>query len=595
MNIVNNYIKAVFFSMKYAYQFIRKYLFLLSFLYIIRGALPYLNSYLLGLLINRIVYGGKAGLNSLWWLFLAFAFVSALPAIIRELQRYFERLGMLQFQMDMHMVLMTKRAQIDIGTHEDPEFQNLLQRANRNGGTNPIFQITRSQYDTINSLTGFIVGTILATNFSWLVYFVVIISAIPNFLLDIKYAKAGWSIWSKESAEQRKLDDLRDHIISKVRLIELKLLLATDKFLAQIRKIFEDFAGKQRNLEKSRVWVASLADILSFVGFTFGLWLVVRGVIDSNYQVGTFVFMIGTLTNVRSSISGLLDSISGQYENCLVVNDLIKFINIEPSIHEKKNPDKLNLKSAPEVVFENVSFKYPNTEKWILKDINIKFNAGDNIGLVGNNGAGKTTLVKLLCRIYDPTEGRILINGIDLKDVATKEWWSNLGVMFQDYASYDFIVEEAIAIGKPEKPSNLTKVIDAAKVSQAHEFIMEWKDKYDQQLGVEFGGKEPSKGQKQKMSIAKILYRDGLVMILDEPTASVDAESEAKIFDSIENLPKDRTAILISHDFSTISQCDKIFVMDKGKLVEEGTHKELMKNKKMYSELYKLQADRFKK
>ncbi len=204
-------------------------------------------------------------------------------------------------------------------------------------------------------------------------------------------------------------------------------------------------------------------------------------------------------------------------------------------------------------------------------------------------------MVKLLCRIYDPTEGKITINDIDLKDVSTKEWWSYLAVMFQDYSTYDFVVEDAIAMGKPDKITNLTKVIDASKISQSHDFIMDWDDKYKQQLGVEFGGKEPSKGQRQKLSIAKILYRDGFIMVLDEPTASVDAESESKIFDSIENLPKDRTAILISHDFSTISACDKIFVLDKGSLIEEGTHKELMKNKGMYSELYKLQADRFKK
>lgn len=172
MQIIKNYLNAVVFSLKYAYQFIKKYLFLLLSLYIIRGALPYLNSYLLGVLVNKIVYAGKANLNNLWWLFVAFAFVSALPAIIREFQRYFERLAMLQFQMNMHMVMLRKRSEIDIGTHEDPNFQNLLQRANRNGGTNPIFQITRSQYDTVNALTGFIIGTILATNFSPKIIFI---------------------------------------------------------------------------------------------------------------------------------------------------------------------------------------------------------------------------------------------------------------------------------------------------------------------------------------------------------------------------------------------------------------------------------------
>ena len=182
-----------------------------------------------------------------------------------------------------------------------------------------------------------------------------------------------------------------------------------------------------------------------------------------------------------------------------------------------------------------------------------------------------------------------------MREIATAEWWSYLGVMFQDYASYDFLTKEAIAIGRPDVSLNLTKVVDAAEVSQAKTFIEEWKNKYDHQIGVEFGGVEPSKGQRQKLSIAKIIYRNAFVMVLDEPTASVDAESEAKIFDSLENLSKDTTALLISHDFSTISECDKIFVLDRGKLVEEGDHKELIKKNGLYANLYNLQAKRFKK
>ena len=323
--------------------------------------------------------------------------------------------------------------------------------------------------------------------------------------------------------------------------------------------------------------------------------MVVKDVISGELLVGTLVYMISTLSTMRNSVSNLLESISGQYENSLIIKDMIEFFNTKPVIVEHENPQVLNLKTPPEIIFENVSFKYKNSDKWVLKNVSLTLRSGENIGLVGNNGAGKTTLVKLLCRIYEPVEGRILINGVDLREVATKEWWSYLAVMFQDFASYDFLVEDAIAIGRPDKAKNLTKVIEASKVSQSHDFIMEWKGKYNEQLGVEFGGKEPSKGQRQKLSIAKILYREGLLLILDEPTASVDAESESKIFDSIESISNKQTALLISHDLSTISECDKIFVLDKGKLIEEGDHKELMKKKGLYAELYNLQAKRFKK
>ena len=274
---------------------------------------------------------------------------------------------------------------------------------------------------------------------------------------------------------------------------------------------------------------------------------------------------------------------------------MITFMNTGPVIIESAKPTVLDLSSVPEITFKNVSFKYSNSEKYSLRNISLTLQSGNKIGLVGNNGAGKTTFVKLLCRIYDPTEGTILINGIDLREISLEEWWSYLAVMFQDYANYDFLAKEAIAIGRSEKSLDLKKVIEAAEISQSHTFISEWKDKYDQQMGVEFGGKEPSKGQRQKLSIAKIIYRNALVMILDEPTASVDAEAEAKIFNSIENLSKNTTALLISHDFSTISECDQIFVLEEGYLIEEGNHIELMKKIGKYAELYNLQAKRFKK
>jgi len=378
-------------------------------------------------------------------------------------------------------------------------------------------------------------------------------------------------------------------------LIETKLLQASEKLITWMRGILSDFSQKQLALEKKRVWTSSLADMVALLGFTAGLVLIVKGVVSGVTQVGTLVYMMSTLSSVRNSIAQLLERVSGQYENHLIVQDIIKFIDTKPVIIESQNPTKLSLQTAPEIVFENVSFKYQDSEKFSLQNVSLTFKAGDNIGLVGNNGAGKTTLVKLLCKIYNPTEGRILVNGVDLKDIETKEWWSYLAVMLQEYATYDFIVKDAIAIGKPNASTNMTKVIEAGKTSRSHDFIMEWDDKYDEQIGVEFKGKEPSKGQRQKLSIAKNLYREGLVMVLDEPTASVDADSESKIFDSIENLPTDRTAILISHDFSTISFCNKIFVLSEGELIEEGTHEELIKKKGTYAKLYDLQAKRFKR
>ncbi len=595
MKTIKDYLISAKFSLDFSFKYAFKDTVAILLLAIASGSVAYASSFTLGKLVNSIVSATKdQSLTMIWYSLLLYTLASSLPQILDNTSSYFLRRRWLKSTAEMEIDILSKREEVDIAHYEDPKFQDLTQRAFRSG-FGPINQVMGALFNTTRYGTRFIVGTILAIHFNPYIYLVVIVSAIPSFIVDVKYAGMNWTLWSKDSPEHRRAVDLRQHILYRSLLIETKLFQSANKILKWIKQITSDFNNQQIKIEGSRLWQSSTADVISLLGFAVGLFLVVKNVISGNSQIGTLVFMMGTLSGVRDSIGGILENISGQFENNLIIKDMILFMKTEPAIVESHNPTVLKLKEAPEIVFENVSFKYGNSKSHSLKNVNLTFRAGDNIGLVGNNGAGKTTLVKLLCRIYDPTEGRILINGVDLRDVSTKEWWSYLAVMFQDYASYDFTVKEAIAVGRSDKNLNLTKVIEASKVSQSDDFIKEWDNKYDEQLGVEFKGKEPSKGQRQKLSIAKTLYRDGYVMVLDEPTASVDAESEAKIFDSIENLPKDRTAILISHDFSTISQCDKIFVLENGGLIEEGTHKDLMKQKGKYAELYNLQAKRFKK
>jgi len=595
MQGIKDYLLSVRFVLRYSFRFVPGSTFVMSVLSVVAGILPYIGAFLLGTLVNAILKGTQVGSYvGIWSVLVLYAFVTSMPTIVGNLQLYVNRRRMLTLQMETDLDFLKQREKIDIASYEDPQFQDLIQRTFRNGA-NPTFQLGNAQFDIIRALVSFVVGTVLAIHFNFLVYFVVIVTAIPAFLMDVKYAGKSWNIWSKDSPEQRRLADLRTHITFRIPLIETKLLQSGKRLLLLMRKILSDFATVQLSLEKKRLLHASSTDILALIGFTAGLFLVVRSVVSGQFQVGTLVYIMTTLSNVRNSIANLLETISGQYENHLIVRDMITFMNTGPVIIESAKPTVLDLSSVPEITFKNVSFKYSNSEKYSLRNISLTLQSGNKIGLVGNNGAGKTTFVKLLCRIYDPTEGTILINGIDLREISLEEWWSYLAVMFQDYANYDFLAKEAIAIGRSEKSLDLKKVIEAAEISQSHTFISEWKDKYDQQMGVEFGGKEPSKGQRQKLSIAKIIYRNALVMILDEPTASVDAEAEAKIFNSIENLSKNTTALLISHDFSTISECDQIFVLEEGYLIEEGNHIELMKKIGKYAELYNLQAKRFKK
>ena len=227
-----------------------------------------------------------------------------------------------------------------------------------------------------------------------------------------------------------------------------------------------------------------------------------------------------------------------------------------------KNPYRIHRNIVPSIEFNNVSFKYPDTDNYILKNFSLTIKPGEKIAIVGINGAGKTTFVKLLCRFYDPTNGNIRINGIDLKQIDKKHWYSILGILFQDFSYYNFTAEKTISLGRMNGITDRNKILKAAKLSEAHSFIETWEDKYNQMIGKEFDGVELSKGQKQKMAIARVFYRNPNIFILDEPTASIDSEAELCIFDNINKSTNNKTVITISHRFSTVRNSDKICVID---------------------------------
>jgi ABC-type multidrug transport system fused ATPase/permease subunit len=264
-----------------------------------------------------------------------------------------------------------------------------------------------------------------------------------------------------------------------------------------------------------------------------------------------------------------------------------------PAIPRVQNARVLSADVAPEIVLDNVSFAYPGTDKLVLKNLSLAIPSGAKVALVGVNGSGKTTLVKLICRIYDPTEGTILVNGHDLRDLNLDSWHHQMSVLFQDYADYHFLVKDVIAMGRRNgsPAADMYKVRQAARQSGAEGFIAEWAGQYEQMVGREFpDGIDPSKGQLQKLALARSFYRDPGLLILDEPTASIDAEAEARIFEELEALPRDKTVILISHRFSTVRKADRICVFKDGIVAEQGTHDDLMRLSKIYARLFKIQA-----
>lgn len=491
-------------------------------------------------------------------------------------------------------MILKKKGELDIAIHEDPKKNDLLNKIDENG----VFRIKNfvdRQFYILQDIVRVVVASAILALFNWWVFLIVLIGTLPEFFVEAKYGKEVWSIHSSNAEMRRKYWNLRSHFANVSRITELKLFQNTKYFLGAIKELFLSFLKKQKKSEKRKFKLSSISSIFSEIAIAFATIYFIFQVVYGNLQIGTLTFIIASIFSLRQAFSGMFMSFGRQYQDSLFISDVFKFLDIKRVVEEPEKSLQLEKSKTPSIVFDNVSFAYPGTSKTVLKNLNLEIKAGEKVAIIGVNGAGKTTLVKLLCRFYDTTKGNIFIGGHNLKEVDLKSWYRKIGAIFQDYANYHFLVKDSIAIGRTGEKTDLQKVKDSAKASEADIFIEEWEDNYRQMLGKQFeGGVEPSIGQWQKLALARTFYRDPRILILDEPTSSIDAEAESKIFNRLEKLPKDRSVILISHRFSTVRHADKIAVIEKGTIKEYGTHEELMTLDKTYAKLFNLQAKGYK-
>lgn len=477
---------------------------------------------------------------------------------------------------------------------ENPDVVNKVQRARE-----WLYDTFQTLNDTVvfvsNIVRMFVSGAIIVSFFPFMVPVLALVT-IVRFVPNNYFMKKNFR-WHVDNTEgKRNANWSISDITSPISLQEISIVGGYKFFSEKFDNFYIWFNTRLFQIMKQREIVVFLFDLVDIVASVFGYVMVFQNFILGKITLGAVTFQMRALDSFSGAIDSVLASISFMNEFAIKMKDLITVFEMEPSI--KDGSIKLPyLNTPPSIEFKNVYFKYPKSKKYIFENLSFKINSGEEVALVGHNGAGKTTIVKLLSRIYDVTKGEILVNGVNINNLTIDDWYKNIGVLFQDFNFYgNLTVKENIFLGRPLESIDEERIVESAKHADAHDFIMEYKKKYDQVMSEKFkGGIRPSTGQTQKIAIARFFYRNSPLVIFDEPTASIDAVSEYKIFNSIYNFFDNKTVIIISHRFSTVRNADRIIVLEKGKIVEEGNHKELVKKKGgVYSEAYKLQAEGYK-
>lgn len=485
--------------------------------------------------------------------------------------------------------LMQHAATLDLEDFEDAEFQDQLERARRQtAGRMSLMRQLFSQAQDIVTVTSFAAGLILYA--PWLIAMLVL-ALVPAFLGEAHFNAQSYSLDYGRTPERRELDYVRQTAASVDTAKEVKIFGLNNFLIDRYVRLAADFYAANRKLAVRRATWGGVFTALGTVGYYVAYAYIAWRTLAGEFSIGDLTFLSGSFRRLRNLLEGLLTSFSTVAGQALYLNDLFSFFEVEPEIMSPENPRPFPQPIRQGFVFEDVGFIYPGAERWAVRHLSFELKAGEVVALVGENGAGKTTLVKLLTRLYDPDEGSILLDGHDLREYDLDELRGNMGVIFQDFVRYNFTASDNIAVGKIAARDDHARIERAAMQSQADEVIARLPAGYRQMIGKRFkNGVELSGGEWQKIAIARAYMRDAQVLILDEPTAALDARSEFEVFKRFKELSEGKTAVLISHRFSSVRMADRILVLADGKVEAAGTHDELLAQPGRYSELFELQA-----
>ena len=584
---------------------------------VVAGLIPAMSAYTSKLLVNAVVLGIEvhnhpttvadavrfdfgplhtpvfSAINAIIFLAVLQLAIFALIAFLSTARNITQQLLQNAVSMRIQLMVMEKAASLDLAFYEDPASYDLLRRAQTDSINRPVLMISTA-FGLVQTALTFVTMIALLVVVSPLLALLALLSPVPAFIADTRYGWRGYNIARWGSRLLRRMNYLVTLLTTDSYAKEVKLFGLGRYFIDRYRLIGNTYYGSQRRQVVRRYLIGFLWGNLSTIATSVTYLYVALQAIAGRLTLGDLTLYTTAAQSVQNSIQGILGGFSGMYEHNLYLSNLFELMETTSALPAPAKPVAVPAPVRGEITFDHVSFAYPGAAENALTDLSFTVSAGETIAIVGRNGAGKTTLFKLICRLYDPTDGRILIDGIDIRDVDPADLRAQIGGMFQDYVTYQATAAENIGLGNLGAIADREAILKASRQAGSDGLIAGLPQGYETALGKWFdAGVNLSGGEWQKVALARAFMRDARILLLDEPTSALDAQAEYELFERIHSLTRGRTAVYISHRFSTVRRADRILFLEHGRLVEQGTHEQLMRLNGRYARLFRLQASAY--